>query len=120
MTARSLNAAMGFCAGSAAYFAFLFAAPLVLPSSSHAIYCFAGFWRQIVFRADLTPRLQPHYLYLCALLGAFLFVRIVRPFRKDVPLHSIRVAALGWSICTVVAINLWFAVSLTSPRLLHL
>jgi hypothetical protein len=121
LSKRWLNGAVGFCTGSAAYYVFLFAATLMpWTRSNRCYYGSMGYWWRIVAQTNLHQRMQPHYLYLCAPLAALIFIRWGRPFNEDVPFNTNRVAALCWSFCSIVALNLWFALSVGAPRFLHL
>jgi len=123
MPRRALNAVVGFCVGSAAYFLFLFALAVLgargwLPWQDFTTRCWArtsSGWFRLVSEAQLNHRLQPHYLYLSALMGSLLFIRINRPFREDLPIYSHRFAAISWVFAAAVALNLWFSVANILP-----
>ena len=124
MPRRVLNAVFGFCVGSMAYYVSLFVIAALgsqhwLPWQTFTFRCFlrsSGLWFRLVSAAELSHRLQPHYLYLCALIGALLFSRINRPFRQDIPLYTHRFAGLSWLFASAVVINLWFSVANLFPR----
>jgi hypothetical protein len=122
MSVRTLNALLGFCAGSAAYYLFLFGALLTAESRIARVYRPGpdGFWLRVVRQTELTATVQPHGLYVTAILVAGLFMHYERPFREDIPLYSHRVAGLGWLFVGFVALNLWFALTVAPPRFLHL
>ena len=123
MPRRALNGLIGFCVGSAAYYLFLCGAAVVGsqgwrsdPYSFRIRFLRSGsVLFSLVSKAELSHRMQPHYLYLCALICALIFCRSNRPFREDLPLYTHRFAAVSWSFFGAVVLNLWFSVSNILP-----
>lgn len=119
-----MNGVIGFCVGSVAYYVFLCGAAIVgyhgwiSDHTSFITRCYlrsSGVWFTLVSNAEFSHRMQPHYLYLCALISALVFSRINRPFREDLPLYTHRFAGLSWSFFAAVVLNLWFSVSNILP-----
>jgi hypothetical protein len=127
MPRRRTNAAAGFVAGSLIYYLFLAGAAAVHQSRLFRVLdartpfqtplCTRGsfFGYRVVTEAGLSHRLQPHALYLFALTGAWIFCRLNRPFREDLPLYRHRIAGLAWTFFAAIVLNLWFSVSNLYP-----
>jgi len=131
MSKRWLNAQIGFLIGSFLYFLFLWVAlgnehyhllrtyPDARPHHFDII-CTSGstnsFWYRTVSDAALSHRLQPHFLYLTALIFAAGFAWLECPFRSD------RNPSPRTKVCSrclfgvVILLNLWFSSANILPR----
>lgn len=123
---RWLNAQIGYFLGSLVYFFFLWMAVLAehygifrrdqdpIPRI-FVITCTFGhyppFWYRAVTNAALGHRLQPHLLYLAAVIAAGLFMMLGRPVSSE-RTPGLRTKVVAWGLFgTAVLMNLWFSVS---------
>jgi hypothetical protein len=131
MTKRWINAQIGFFAGSFVYFLFLWIAVLCEhyrvvqhytdpPDQVFSITCTFGpaepFWYRSVSHAALSHRMQPHFLYLTALIFAAAFAWMERPIPPDKEARpAARVFSSGLFSAAVI-VNLWFSAANVLPQ----